>query len=75
MIRLLRASALILAAVLALVLAGCTRTVTVTYKYRSLVGLYWVCTGPSALPCGKYTTWRVSKAEYDQIVVGRSYRI
>lgn len=56
-------------------LAGCTKTVTVTTKYRSAVGLYWICTGPSYAPCIKGSIYRVSKSEYDQARIGQSYKI
>lgn len=56
-------------------MAGCTRTVTVTYKYRSVVGWYFICTGPRIAPCIKGQIWHVSKARYDQARVGQPYTI
>jgi hypothetical protein len=61
----------ILAAVL--LLAGCGGPMLVTAKYRSLVGLYFACTGPSYAPCVKGDVWRVSKGTYDSLTVGSSY--
>jgi hypothetical protein len=58
-----------------LALTGCSKTVHVTDKYRSAVGLYWVCTGPSWDPCVKGSVWRVSQAEYQQVKVGQEYTI
>jgi hypothetical protein len=68
-------AALILAAGLALGLTGCSKTVTVTSKYRSAVGLYFICDGPSFAPCIKGDVYRVSQAEYDKAVVGKAYTI
>jgi hypothetical protein len=67
--------------VLALALAGCTRTVTVTAKGRSLLGWYYICDGTGSLfghplnPCRKYHEWRVSRAVWDRAVVGRTYTV
>jgi hypothetical protein len=72
---------LVLAVLLALACAGCTRTVTLTAKYRSAVGWYFVCDGSGSLlgdhlnPCRKGHVWRVTRGEYDQAVVGRTYTV
>ena len=79
MIRLLALAAAGL--VLVLACAGCTRTVTVTAKYRSIVGWYWVCDGTGSLfgrhldPCRKGHIWRVSPDQYNRAVVGRTYTV
>lgn len=66
-----RAAAVIVAILaITLVLTGCQKTITVTYKYRSLVGLYWVCDGPSFAPCVKGDIYRVSKSDYDRARIG-----
>ena len=65
----------------ALLAAGCTRTVTVTGKFRDIFGLYFVCDGTGSLfghhlnPCRKGHAWHVTKAEYDQAQVGTTYTI
>jgi hypothetical protein len=70
-----------LAAILVLIivaiglLSGCTRTVTVTAKYRSLAGWYWICTGAQPFPCTKATQWHVSKDAYDHARVGQRYTL
>lgn len=74
-------AALIAAGLLALALAGCTRTVTVTGKYRSIIGRYYVCDGTGSLlgrhlnPCRRGHEWRVSRAVWDRAVVGRTYTV
>lgn len=80
MIRFLKAvAALALAVALALALSGCSKTVTVTDKFRTPGGLYFVCNGPRgpwpASPCEKNHLWRVSRADYDKARVGKSYTI
>lgn len=74
-------AALAAAVLLALALAGCTRTVTVTAKYRDLIGKYHVCDGTGTLfghwlnPCRKGHEWTVPRSAYDQAVIGRSYTV
>jgi hypothetical protein len=70
-IRLLAALAVVIAITLAVI--GCGSPHLVTGKYRSWVGLYFVCIGPSSWPCVKGDVYRVSKATYDSVVVGRTY--
>lgn len=69
------AAALAVVIVIVTLLGGCTRTVTVTGKFRSIVGWYYVCTGARPLPCTKTTEWHVTKARYDQARIGQSYTI
>jgi hypothetical protein len=65
------------AAVIALViviitlLGGCTRTVTITGKYRDLAGEYLICIHPGCSG-SKYV---VTKAEYDRARVGQAYKV
>lgn len=72
-------AALLIAVVL--LAAGCTRTVTVTGKFRDIFGLYFVCDGSGSLfghelnPCRKGHIWRVTRAEYEQARVGVTYTI
>jgi hypothetical protein len=74
-------AALIAAGLLALALAGCTRTVTVTGKYRSIIGRYYVCDGTGSLlghplnPCRRGHEWTVPRSAYDRAVVGRTYTV
>jgi hypothetical protein len=67
--------ALAVAVLLAAMLAGCTKTVTVSYKYRSAVGFYWVCTGPRIAPCINGARYRVSQGQYDEAQVGHRYTV
>ena len=66
-------AAITLTAALAAGLAGCGRYELVTGKYRSIVGLYFVCLGPSWAPCLKNDVFRVSPATYATVVVGKTY--
>lgn len=70
-----------LAAVLALavvaigLLAGCTRTITVTGKFRSWVGWYFVCNGPHSHPCSKGYYWHVTQSQYNRAQIGHTYTL
>jgi len=74
-------SALAAVLLIALACAGCTRTVTVTAKYRSVLGRYFVCDGSGSLlgrhldPCRKGHEWQVGKDLYDRAVIGRTYTV
>lgn len=70
-----RVIAATMAALLILVLAGCTKTITVTDKYRSWVGWYFLCDGGSWAPCVKGHIWRVSKQTYEHVKVGQHYTV
>ena len=62
---------LALIVVIAFLMGGCTRTVTITGKYRDLSGQYLICVHPGCSG-SKYV---VTRAEYDQARVGQSYTI
>jgi len=76
-----RTAVAVLLLTVVLLVSGCTRTVTVTGKFRDIFGLYFVCDGTGSLfghhlnPCRKGHFWRVTKAEYDQARVGATYTI
>lgn len=82
--KLIKAAAVIAAVISSLaVLAGCSKTITVTAKARGLFGTYWLCDGrPGSTvlgihvsPCRKRHRWQVSRQEYDSAQNGQTVTI
>jgi len=69
------AAAIFVLAVVLIALSGCTKTVTVTAKYRGIFGWYFVCTGTLPGHCYKGHVWRVTQSEYGRARVGQTYTI
>jgi hypothetical protein len=69
------AAVITLVIVIITLLGGCTRTVTITAKYRAFYGWWYVCTGAQPFPCSKGHIWRVTQQEYDRARVGQAYKV